>query len=194
MGESIKRTEPVNHSSIGLSIQCVVVSCLRAPWGAPHPAWRTAKGLLRPPYVFPRRSHRDGAAETAREGWVTTLSRWSFPEPLGEPQLKKLIRWLCFLAAAGGGGLRPYLRPLGLEGGAGPCATAWEESPDPARPQRCPARPPPFPPPGLHLRLHFRLHEVQSAEALYWIETTNRLAILQSNFNPKCSWPDWNWN
>ena len=78
--------------STGLSIQCVVVSCLRAPWGAPHPAWRTAKGLLRPPYVFPRRSHRDGAAETAREGWVTTLSRWSFPEPLcepsGEPQLK----------------------------------------------------------------------------------------------------------
>ena len=66
-----------------------LVSCLRAPWSDSHPAWRTAKGLLRPPYVFPRRSHREGAAETAREGWVTTLSRWSFPEPLGEPQLKK---------------------------------------------------------------------------------------------------------
>ena len=48
-----------------IGIQFVVVSCLRAPWGAPHPAWRTAKGLLRPPYVFPRRSHRDGEREPA---------------------------------------------------------------------------------------------------------------------------------
>ena len=78
--------------STGLSIQCVVVSCLRAPWGGPHPAWRTAKGLLRPPYVFLRRIHRDGAADTARGGWVTR-SPYALPlvvsEPLGEPQLKK---------------------------------------------------------------------------------------------------------
>ena len=113
------------------------------------------------------------------------------------------------MAAAGGGALRPYLRPLGLEGGAGPCATAWEESPDPERPQRCPEPPPHFPQdctcdctsdrtsaiaaPDRTFAIA-RLHEVQSSEALYWIETTNRLTILQSNFNPKCSWPDWNWN
>ena len=114
------------------------------------------------------------------------------------------------MAAAGGEGLRPYLRPLGLEGGVGPCATAREESPDSERSQRCPARPPHFPPQDCTCDCTSdctraiaapyctcaiaRLHEVQSAEALYWIETTNRLAILQSNFNPKCSWPDWNWN
>ena len=201
----------------GLSIQCVVVSCLHAPWGAPHPAWRTAKGHLRPPNVFPRRSHREGAAETAREGWVTalptlSLSRWSFPKPLADwvsPNLK-INSLAVFFGGRGRRGPAPLSAPPRPGRGRGALCDRVGGKSRPRAPPEVPRAPPPFPPqdctcdctsdrtsaiaaPDRTCAIA-QLHQVQSSEALYWIETTNRRAILQSNFNPKCSWPDWNWN
>ena len=123
------------------------------PLGRPPPCMAHGKGALAPSLCLPpphppRRRGRycpGGVGHTLSLRSPVGRFRSHWLSPLLSPNLK-LIRWLCFLAAAGGGALRPYLRPLGLQGGAGPCATAWEESPDPERPQRCPARPPPFPP------------------------------------------------
>ena len=68
------------------------------------------------------------------------------------PGIKNNSAWCVFSRPAGGGAPRPCLRPLGLEGGVGPCATLCDRVGGKSRPRappEVPRAPPPFPHPGL---------------------------------------------
>ena len=186
-----------------------MVSCLRAPWGAP-----TLPGAHQRGSCALLMSSFAAAAATARprlpERGGSPLSRWSFPRSHWVSTNLKINSLAVFFGGRGRRGPAPLSAPPRPGRGRGALCDRVGGKSRPQAPPEVPRAPPPFPPQDCTCdctsdctraiaapyctRAIARLHEVQSAEALYWIETTNRLAILQSNFNPKCSWPDWNWN